>query len=481
MTLEHYPLMLAEPAAPTQSLEVAAPFDRSTIARVDLAGEQAIDRALDTAANLWGDQDQWLPTPTRLTILEKAASIMRSRRDMLAREAAREGGKPLVDSQVEVDRGIEGVLCAAETLRQQHGVEIPMNRTASSAGRYATTFHQPIGPVLAFSAFNHPLNLIVHQVAPAVAAGCPILVKPAEATPLSCFRFVEILREAGLPPAWAQTCLTENIELAGKMVADSRIKFFSFIGSSRVGWMLRSKLAPGVRCALEHGGAAPVIVAEDADVDAAIPLLTKGGFYHAGQVCVSVQRVYVHQSRAQEVAEKLATAASALRVGDPTDSETDVGPLIRPQEVQRVADWVDQARPRSQVLCGGQAISETCYRPTVLVDPPVQASVTTEEIFGPVVCVYAYQELDAALQAANALPFAFQAAVFTNNLDVALRASRRLHAAAVMVNDHTAFRVDWMPFAGLQQSGLGIGGIPYTLKDMQIEKMVVIQSPQLLS
>jgi acyl-CoA reductase-like NAD-dependent aldehyde dehydrogenase len=257
------------------------------------------------------------------------------------------------------------------------------------------------------------------------------------------------------------------------------VGFFSFIGSARVGWMLRSQLAPGARCSLEHGGAAPVVVAADADLDDAVPLLTKGGFYHAGQVCVSVQRVFAHRKVARELAERLAHEARGLRVGDPTLADSEVGPLIRPGEVTRVGEWVDEAREGGEVLCGGAAMGERAYAPTVIFDPPIGARVSTREIFGPVVCVYAVDDLDDAVARANSLPYAFQASVFTSDLDDMLRVTGRLDAAAVMVNDHTAFRVDWMPFAGLRESGYGVGGIPYTFEDMQIEKMIVVRSKQL--
>jgi acyl-CoA reductase-like NAD-dependent aldehyde dehydrogenase len=355
-----------------------------------------------------------------------------------------------------------------------------MNLNAASANRLAFTRYEPIGVVLAYSAFNHPLNLIVHQVGPALAAGCPVIVKPAKATPLSCFRFVSILREAGLPAEWCQAMVTAKQQLATDMVADRRIGFFSFIGSGEVGWKLRSKLAAGARCSLEHGGVAPVIVAADADVEAAIPLLCKGGFYHAGQVCVSVQRVYADKRIAMVLADRLALAASKLKVGDPTLPDTDVGPLIRESEVRRVDQWVHDAADRgAKILCGAQAVGSHCYAPTVLVDPTDDCAVSNHEVFGPVVCVYSFDKLDDAIARANALPYAFQAAVFTRDLDTALRATRRLDAAAVMVNDHTAFRVDWMPFAGLRESGHGVGGIPYTMEEMQIKKLVVIKSKEL--
>ena len=261
------------------------------------------------------------------------------------------------------------------------------------------------------------------------------------------------------------------------LVADPRVAFFSFIGSARVGWMLRSRLAPGTRCALEHGGAAPVIVESDADLEKAIPLLAKGGFYHAGQVCVSVQRVFCEQSVAKGVAGALADFVERMRVGDPLADNTEVGPLIRTRELNRVHDWVTEAhRAGAELLTGGRPLSESCYSPSVVYAAPQEVRVSRQEIFGPVVCVYPYDTVDAAIASANALPYAFQAAVFTRDIDRALYASRRLDASAVMINDHTAFRVDWMPFAGLRQSGLGTGGIPYTFEDMRVEKLTVLHS-----
>ena len=459
---------------------VWAPYDGAEIAAVPLANGAAVDKALDTASRLFKDRDGWLSVEKRIDILEKTAELMLESFDKLAVEAAREGGKPLPDSQVEVARAIDGVKLCIETLRTQHGSEIPMGLNASSMNRIAVTTHEPIGVVVAVSAFNHPLNLIVHQVAPAIAVGCPCIVKPAEVTPLSCIRFVQMLHEAGLPEEWCQVVVTDGREVSEKLVTDSRVGFFSFIGSPDVGWMLRSKLAPGTRCALEHGGAAPVIVAPDADLDVTMPLLAKGGFYHAGQVCVSVQRVFAHDSIAREVAAQIGELGSKMPIGDPTLASTEVGPLIRTKECDRVAEWIKAAADSgAEIVAGGHRVSDSCHEATVLYNPPTDALVSQREIFGPAVCVYPYSDIDEAIGRANSLPYIFQAAVCTKDMDTAMRCFRRLDASAVMVNDHTAFRVDWMPFAGLRQSGYNIGGIHHTIHDMQIEKMLVIRSPEL--
>jgi len=461
-------------------IPVTAPFDGSEIASVPNATRQDVDNALTTAHALYRDRDGWLSKPQRIEILRKTAEIIKERRQELALAAAREGGKPLSDSLVEVDRAADGVENCVEVLRSEGGRVIPMSLNPSSTGRVAFTQFEPIGVVVAVSAFNHPFNLIVHQVAPAIAVGCPVIVKPADVTPLSCYAFVEILYEAGLPREWCQVLVPQDLGDASALVTDERNAFFSFIGSARVGWMLRSQLAPGTRCALEHGGAAPVILAVDADLDDALPRLAKGGFYHAGQVCVSVQRIFADASVAKKSAEKLAELGAEMKVGDPTLADTEVGPLIRSGEVDRVDEWVQAAiAGGAQCLTGGERISASCYKPTVLLDPPADANVSAMEIFGPVICVYSYDDLDAAITQANSLPVAFQAAVMTKDIDTAMRVYNRIDATAVMVNDHTAFRVDWMPFAGARQSGHGVGGIPFTMHEMQIEKMMVLRSDEL--
>lgn len=459
---------------------VYSPFDRSAIATFASADAADVESALARAHSIFRDKDAWLAPAQRIDVLRSLASSIDARLDSLALTIAREGGKPLTDARAEAVRAADTVRTCVETLRTARGTEIPMSLNASSAHHVAFTRLEPIGPVVAISAFNHPLNLIAHQVATAVAAGCPIIVKPAERTPISCFLCAEMLREAGLPDGWCQVLVPTDVALAERLATDARVAFLSFIGSARVGWMLRSKLAPGTRCALEHGGAAPVIVAADADLEQALPMIVKGGFYHAGQVCVSVQRVYADRSIIDSSASGLTERVRALRVGDPTLASTDVGPLIAPSEVERVESWVNEAvASGARVLCGGKRISDTCYEPTLLLEPPDSARVSTNEIFGPVVCVYAYDEIDDAIARANALPFAFQASVCTRSLDVALRAFRRIDASAVLVNESPAFRVDWMPFAGLRESGLGIGGVPYEMRDMQVEKMLVVKSAEL--
>ena len=472
--------MLVPGATADGKMEVTAPFDGALIATIETGGSDAVESALATAHALYRDRNNWLSAEQRSVVLEKTAEIMQSRFDELAIESAREGGKPLIDSKVEVARAIGGIKNCVEVLRTGHGEEIPMGKNAASMNRLAFTTHEPIGVVVAVSAFNHPLNLAVHQIGPAIAAGCPVIIKPAGDTPLSCFRLINILREAGLPEGWCQGIVTSNRDAATQLVADSRVGFFSFIGSAGVGWSLRSKLAPGARCALEHGGVAPVIVAEDTDMDDTVALLSKAGFYHAGQVCVSVQRVFAHKSIARTLAERIAEAGNKMKVGDPTLPDTEIGPLIRHIETDRIDEWVkDALKKGAELISGGNKITDSTYQATVLFNAPADATISSNEIFGPVICVYEYDNIDEAIAQANSLDVSFQAAVFSKNIDTCMHVFKQLDASAVMVNDHTAFRVDWMPFAGLKHSGHGVGGIPHTFKEMQIEKMMVIRSPNL--
>lgn len=456
------------------------PYNGEEIGQVEVANQDNVEVALETAYAIYKDRKRWLDAPTRISIFEKAIEIMQSRFEMLAYIALSEGGKPLIDSRVEVDRAIDGVRNCMECIRTERGTELPMGLNAASEGRLAMTRKEPIGVVVALSAFNHPLNLIVHQVGPAIASGCPVIVKPAKDTALSCFNFVEILREAGLPPEYCIPLLTDTHATSEAMVSDPRVGFFSFIGSGAVGWRLRSSLAPGARCALEHGGVAPVIVETDADLGRAIPSIAKGGFYHAGQVCVSVQRIYVHSSILDKFTQGLAQIATNMVVGDPADEKTEIGPLIRHSENDRLQQWVNEAvEEGAELISGGAKIGDACFQPTILLNPDDKSKVSVEEVFGPVVCVYSYDDLDDALARANSLRVSFQAALFTQDIDKAMYIQRHLDAATVMVNDHTAFRVDWMPFAGQKESGLGVGGIPYTFEDMQVDKLLVINSPGL--
>ncbi|WP_062269099.1 aldehyde dehydrogenase family protein [Endozoicomonas arenosclerae] len=478
--MDRFPLLIPHSDEPAGWLDVHNPYDLSVMAQVATGDSGHIEQALTSAHDLFSNRDNWLHLDQRIDIFSKVIHLVSKQKEELAQSAAAEGGKPLQDSRIEIARAIEGLKLCIDCMRGEKGSMPVVDGSAATRHHLAFTTLEPIGVVVAVSAFNHPFNLIVHQIGPALAAGCPVIVKPSGDTPLSCLKLARLFHQAGLPEEWLQVAITESTPVAEHLVTAQRVGFFSFIGSAKVGWMLRSKLAPGTRCALEHGGAAPVIIAEDADLDQAISLLAKGAFYHAGQVCVSTQRIYVHKNLSKAFLKGLTQAANKLIVGDPVDEKTDVGPLIRPTEASRIIDWINEARGQgATVVCGGQKIRQTCIAPTILYNPPEACKVSQNEIFGPVVCVYDFTDMDEAIERANSLPLAFQAAVFSRNQDTIFRAYKRLNASAVMVNQHTAFRTDGMPFAGLKQSGLGVGGIHHTFRDMQIEKMLVMHSPEL--
>lgn len=460
--------------SPKKELKVTSPYSQQLLDTLPLMTCQEVLHIIKQAKACVLNKSAQLLAVQRKEILLNLADRVKAQSERFAHLIAQEGGKPLMDAQVEVSRAIEGILWAAHHIGDIKGTEIPMGLTQASLHRKAFTFREPIGVVLAISAFNHPLNLIVHQVIPAIAVGCPVVVKPASATPLSCIKLVECLYQSGLDPKWCQVIVCPP-EVAQEAVCSPDIDFLSFIGSAKVGWALKKQLAPGVRCAMEHGGVAPVIVDKGVDLESIIPVLSKGAFYHAGQVCVSVQRVFCVGDFAPKLAQLLAQQAHTLKVGDPDLPDTQVGPLIFEKEVQRVDQWVQEAiQGGAQCLCGGTPLPNQCYAPTVLLDPSFQAKVSQQEVFGPVVCVYSCQTLQQAIAHANALDYAFQGAVFSHHMPFIMDVVEQLDATAVMVNDHSAFRVDWMPFGGRRHSGFGLGGIGYSMHDFTQEKMMVL-------
>ena len=453
-----------------------APWDRQPIAQLGFMNEAQAFENLETLVRTFKEKKQ-PKTHERIAIMKRAAKLVLDKHEEFSDLIAWEGGKPLKDARAEVTRAINSLEYAAEEAGRIAGHEYPMRGTKAASGRIAFSYPEPIGVVLAISAFNHPLNLIVHQVAPAIAVGCPVLIKPASETPLSCLHFLEILYEAGLPPEMCLPMIGSG-EMAEKIARSGKAAFVTFIGSAKVGWHLRSVLAPGTRFSLEHGGVAPVIVDASADLETAIPTLIKGGYYHAGQVCVSVQRIYVHEDRFAEFEEKFVAGVKALKTGNARLSDTDCGPIIRTRDLERIDEWVqDAVGAGATLLCGGKKMGETTYTPTVLKNVPRDDRVMKQEIFGPVVALESFRDLSKAIECANNVDWAFQSAVFAQDLEVALQAARGLRASAVMINEATTFRVDWMPFRGDGLSGFGTGGIPFTMHDMTTEKMVVIKSP----
>ena len=336
-------------------LEVKNPWDQKVLQKISFQNSKDIEKILELAKKNSLKKGLDFNQIRRIDVLENFFKIISSNIDELAILASSEGGKPIKDSIIEIERGAEGVKSAIEIIKSDSGNVIPMNINKASEKRIAFTQKEPIGVVLAVSAFNHPFNLIIHQIIPAIAVGCPVIVKPSEDTPLSCLKIIEMLYEAGLPQDKCFFVMPENLELASKLVSDERIDFFSFIGSAKVGWMLKSKLSAGTRCALEHGGMAPTFLTQSADLDLSSKLLIRGGFYHAGQVCVSVQRVFIHKKIFDDFLDLFTKNLENFKIGDPLDKKTDIGPLIRPSEVERVHSWIKEAeKDGAKLLAGGK-------------------------------------------------------------------------------------------------------------------------------
>ena len=457
-----------------EKLIIKQAYTGAILTELEMHNAEQVDAMLASAQSL--HHAGCLPAYQRIIILQKLAELVAAEDEQFARLIANEGGKPIRDARVEVTRAIDGIAFAIAQIKSLKGEEISMDLSAAAAGRKAFTTLEPIGVVVAVSAFNHPLNLAVHQVIPAIATGCPVIIKPATATPLCALRLCELAKQAGLPEGWMQVALTDN-KNSEKLVTDPRVAFFSFIGSAKVGWYLKSKLAAGTRCALEHGGVAPLVFDKYEDEAAFVNGVVKASMYHSGQVCVSVQRVYVPSAKASEMAQKIAKLAAQQVVGDAINEDSDLGPLILPQETDRIEAWVNEAIDEgAQLMTGGKRINDVSYEPTVLLNPAKNSKVSINEIFGPVVCIYGYDDIETAIEDANSLDVAFQAAVFSDDISKAMDIAKKLQASAVMINDYTTFRVDWMPFAGRKHSGYGIGGIGYTMHDMLEHKMLVIKS-----
>ena len=457
--------------------KVFSPWDGSQIGTVECIRKNNVDDIVKVALNAFENLSDNFNKNIRIKILDDVRKKLKKKADFFALLIAQEGGKPLKDAKVEVNRAINGLELCRDEIKSRRGSEIPMNLNAASMNKIAVEREFPVGVVLALCAFNHPLNLIVHQVGPAIASGCPIIIKPSIDTPYSCYEFIKLLYEVNLPIEFCQMINTANHEVNSMFVKNKNISFFSFIGSADVGWKLKSQLPPGAKCALEHGGVAPIIIDEDVNLRKVISSVVKGGFYHAGQVCVSIQNVIVHNNIINEFTDLIKKEVLKLRIGDPTNIKTDVGPLIRPSEVDRVHAMVKMAVKDGAVLvCGGNKLSNTTYECTILKNPPLESEVSRKEIFGPVINIFNFNDIDEAISMANHNKFAFQSSVFTNNLNKAMYCYEKLIAKTVLINEQTAFRVDWMPFGGIKHSGEGIGGIPYTYSDMVYKKTLIIDT-----
>ncbi|HET8741234.1 MAG TPA: aldehyde dehydrogenase family protein [Gaiella sp.] len=452
-------------------VEVASPYDGSTVARVAKVGAPETRSAVDAADRAMRDP---LPAYRRAEILSQVADALAARADEAARLISAEAGKPMKAARVEASRAVSTYTMAAVEARKLAGEIVPMDASQAGDGKLAFTQRVPIGVVGAISPFNFPLNLVAHKIAPALAAGCAVVLKPATQTPLSALFLAELEVEAGLPPGWLNVLVGPSAEIGDVLVEDPRVALITFTGSGAVGWKLRER-APRKRVNLELGNATPVIVEADADVALAASKCAANAFSYAGQSCISVQRVFVHDDVYEAFRDAFVPLVDALVVGDPADEETDVGPLIAASERDRVLEWIEEARAGGAAVLTGGTLENDLVRPTVVEDPPADARLACDEVFGPVCTLQRYTALDEAIDQANATRYGLQAGIFTGDVTRALSAAARLEFGGVTINEAPTFRADQMPYGGVKDSGNTREGPAWAVREMTEERLVVVQ------
>jgi acyl-CoA reductase-like NAD-dependent aldehyde dehydrogenase len=451
-------------------LEVRSPYSGDVVGRVAKGGAAEARRAVDAAARALQSP---LPAHRRAEILVRVAGLIGRRHEELARTISDEAGKPIKAARVEASRAMSTYTFAAVEARRLTGEMVAMEGAQAGEGKLGFTLRKPIGVVGAISPFNFPLNLVAHKIAPALAAGCPVVLKPASQTPLSALFLAELELEAGLPDGWLNVVVGPAAQIGDVLVEDERVKLITFTGSGDVGWALQER-APRKRVKLELGNSTPAIVAADADVEAAATKLAGSAFAFAGQTCISVQRIYVERPVYDAFVEAFVPKVEALTVGDPADDDTDVGPVIDDGSRSRILEWIDEAKASgATVLAGG--VEGELIRPTVLGNVPDDEKVSCEEVFGPVVVLGAIDSVDEGIERANGTKFGLQAGIFTASIDSALRAADGLEFGGVTVNEAPAFRSDQMPYGGVKASGNTKEGPAWTVREMTEERLVVIQ------
>jgi acyl-CoA reductase-like NAD-dependent aldehyde dehydrogenase len=450
--------------------EVRSPYSGDVVARVAKAGADEARRAVDAAA---AAMEEPLPAHKRAEILVRVAGALGRRHDEVARQISDEAGKPMKAARVEASRAMSTYTFAAVEARKLAGDMVPMDASQAGEGKLAFTLRRPLGVVGAISPFNFPLNLVAHKIAPALAAGCAVVLKPASQTPLSALLLAELEDDAGLPPGWLNVLVGPSSEIGDVLVEDERVKVITFTGSSGVGWKLAER-SPRKRVNLELGNSTPLIVEADADLDAAVAATAANGFSFAGQSCISIQRVYVQDSVYDEFVSALVPKVDALKVGDPAEEDTDVGPVIDADARDRILEWIEEARTSgAKVLTGGDLDGEL-IRPTVIANAAPDQKVSCEEVFGPVVTVNRYGTIDEAIELANGTQYGLQGGIFTGSLRTALKAAHELEFGGVTVNEAPTYRADQMPYGGVKESGNTKEGPAYAVRELTDERLVVI-------
>jgi acyl-CoA reductase-like NAD-dependent aldehyde dehydrogenase len=453
------------------TFEVKSPFDDSVVAEIGVPTEADVEEAAATAAETF-KESQHLPIHARSEALDHVSKRLGETIQENAELIAREGGKPLKWATVEATRAVSTFRWASEVIRHGDDEMMRLDTEASLGSRVGLLRRFPIGPVLGITPFNFPLNLVAHKVAPAMGVGAPIVVKPASATPIGSLRLAEFFAETDLPKGMYQV-LPVRSSVADQMARDDRYRKISFTGSADIGWYLKG-LDPKKRVTLELGGNAGVIVHADADLDLAAKRIAFGGYYQAGQSCISVQRVLVQSEVYEDFAARLVKEVESLKVGDPMDPTVDVGPVIQRSEVERIDTWVKEAVSQgAEVLTGGTA-DGPFFSPTLLSDVTPEMKVCREEIFGPVVTISPYQTFEEALARVNDSKFGLQAGVFTNDINRAFQAHRELEVGGIIINDQSAFRADQMPYGGSKDSGFGREGLRFAMEEMTEPRIMVL-------
>ena len=451
-------------------IEVRSPYSGEVVDRVAKGGADETRRAIDAAEQALHDP---LPAHKRAEILVKVVAGIARRHDEIARQISDEAGKPLKAARVETSRAMSTYTFAAVEARKLAGEMVPMDAAQAGEGKLAFTLRRPIGVVGAISPFNFPLNLVAHKLAPALSAGCPVVLKPATQTPLSALLLAELEDEAGLPPGWLSVVVGPSAEIGDVLVKDERVKAITFTGSGAVGWGLAARAARK-KVNLELGNATPVIVTADADIEAAATAMAAHAFSFAGQSCISVQRLYVERPAYDRFVEAFVPKVEALKIGDPADEETDVGPVIDEDARERILEWIAEARDGgAEILAGGEE-RDGLIAPTVIAGASPELKVSCEEVFGPVVTVNAFDSLDEAIELANSTRYGLQAGIFTSRLDTAMRAGQELEFGGVIVNEAPTFRTDQMPYGGVKDSGNTREGPAYAVRELTEERLVVI-------
>ena len=455
-----------------ETASIRSPFDGSEVGSVAVGSSSDVDAAVAAAA---AARREPIPAHERAAILDRAADRLTARNEEFARSIAGEAAKPIKTARVEAARAVGTFRFAAVEARTLTGETIAMDANDAGMGKFGFTLRLPIGIVGAISPFNFPLNLVSHKVAPAIAAGCPVVLKPASQTPLTALLLAEVLLdECGLPPGWLNVVVGGGSSVGNAIVDHEDIAYITFTGSPEVGWGIKGR-APRKKVGLELGNNAPVIVEPDADLELAATKIVAGGFAYSGQTCISVQRVYAHDSIRDELVDRVVAKVESLVVGDPMDDATDVSALINAGERDRIVGWIDEATAGGAKIATGGAVNADVLRPTVLTGVLPDMNVCTQEVFGPLVGFQGYHELDDAFRMANDSRYGLQAAIFTTDLKAALAAAHTLDFGGVMVNEMPTFRTDQMPYGGVKDSGNTKEGPHYAVREMTEERLVVIQ------